>query len=280
MGSRDPQVGHPRRLTRPGAIALASLLAACAGTPRPDAAVVERPGAGVVRSLAPTGKLRVGVYPGSPTSMVRDKASGEARGLSYELGRELAARLGVPFEPVEYPRVAEVVEAIKARQVDFTVTNATPARAKDIDFTAPILALELGYLAPRGSGIAAADDVDRPGIRVGVTQGSTSQATLSRTLKSAKLVAAPTVKAAVELLANGGIDVYATNKALLSEMADQLPGSSILEGRWGLEHMAIGYPKGRDAGAAYLSRFAEAAQSEGLVRRAAQRAGLRGAAQP
>jgi polar amino acid transport system substrate-binding protein len=273
MGSRDPQVGHPRRLsTARAAIALLALVAAACAGPR------AQPDAGVRQALAPTGKLRVGVYPGSPTSMIRDPG-GEARGLSYDLGKAFAERLGVPFEPVEYPRVAEVVEAIKAGQVDFTVTNASPARAKDIDFTAPILALELGYLAPRGSSIAAADDVDRPGIRVGVTQGSTSQATLSRTLKGATLVAAPTVKAAVELLASGGIDVYATNKALLSEMADQVPGSRILDGRWGLEHMAIGYPKGRDAGAAYLSRFAEAAQSEGLVRRAAQRAGLRGTAE-
>src|SRR5581483_1157190 len=113
----------------------------------------------------------------------------------------------------------------------------------------------------------------------GVTQGSTSQATLSRTLKNATLVAAPTVKAAVDLLASGGIDVYATNKAILNEMSDQIPGSRILDGRWGLEHMAIGYPKGRDAGAEVLRRYAEAAQSEGLVRRAAQRAGLRGTAE-
>ena len=274
MGSRDPQVGHTRRLKRRGALALVVLLlAACAGG-------APRPGAEVVRALAPTGKLRVGVYAGSPTSMVRDAKTGEARGVSYELGRELAARLGVPFEPVEHPRVAEVVEAIKAGQLDFTVTNATPARAKDIDFTPPVLALELGYLAPAGSKIASAADVDRPGVRVGVTQGSTSLATLSRTLKNATLVAAPTVKAAIDQLAGGAIDVYATNKAILNEMSDQIPGSRILDGRWGLEHMAIGYPKGRDAGAAYLRRFSEAAQSEGLVRRAAQRAGLRGSAEP
>ena len=274
MGSRDPQVGHPRRLkTARAAIALLALLAgACAGP-------LARPDAEVRQSLAPTGKLRVGVYPGSPTSMVRDPASGEARGLSYDLGKELAARLGVPFEPVEYPRVAEVVEAIKVGQVDFTVTNATPARAKEIDFTAPILALELGYLAPPGSKIADAGDVDRPGIRVGVTQGSTSQATLSRTLKNATLVTAPTVKGAIDMFAHGGMDVYATNKALLSEMSDQMPGSRILDGRWGLEHMAIGFPKGRERGAAYLRGFAEDARSGGLVRRAAQRAGLRGTAE-
>jgi polar amino acid transport system substrate-binding protein len=232
----------------------------------------------VRQSLAPTGKLRVGVYLGSPTSMVRETASGEPHGVTYDVGKELAARLGVPFEPVEYPRVATVVDALKSGDVDFTVTNATPARAKDVDFTAPVLALELGYLVPRGSRMTSAADVDRPRVRVGVTQGSTSQGRLSGELKNAKLVTAPTVQAAIDMLGNGSMDVYATNKAILSEMSDALPGSRILDGRWGLEHMAIGIPKGREAGMAYLRGFAADAKSSGLVLRTAQRAGLRGAA--
>ncbi len=252
--------------------AVSLLAAACAGPGT-------HPDAGVRQALAPSGKLRVGVYAGSPTSMVRDPATGEARGVSYELGKELAARLGVPFEPVEYPRIALVVDALKAGEVDFTVTNASPARTKVADFTAPILALESGYLAPAGSKIANASEVDRPGVRIGVTQGSTSQATLARALKSAVLVPAPTVKAAIDMLSHGELDLYATNKAILSEMSDKLPGSRILDGRWGLEHMAIGIPKGRERGMAYLAKFAEDAKSEGLVRRAAQRAGLRGTAE-
>jgi polar amino acid transport system substrate-binding protein len=232
----------------------------------------------VIHALAPSGKLRVGVYLGSPTSMVRDAATGELKGVSYDLGKELAARLGVPFEAVEYPRVAEVVNALKAGQVDFTVTNATPARAKDVDFTSPVLALELGYLVPPGSKIANAAEVDRPGMRVGVTQGSSSQGKLSTEFKNAVLVTAPTVKDAIDALAKGGTDAYATNKAILSEMSDALPRSRILDGNWGLEHMAIGIPKGRERGMAYLQSFAANAKSEGLVRRAAQRAGLRGLA--
>src|ERR1019366_8948221 len=74
---------------------VAPLLAGCAGT-----AVAPSPE--VRQVLAPTGKLRVGVYPGSPTSMIRDSASGETKGVSFELGKELARRLGVPFEPVVY----------------------------------------------------------------------------------------------------------------------------------------------------------------------------------
>jgi polar amino acid transport system substrate-binding protein len=265
---RPPHYSNPLRWVL---VALLVVLSACAAS-------YTGPDTDTRQALAPTGRLRVGVYLGSPTSLIRDAATGEAKGVSYDLGKELAARLGVPFEAVEYPRVAAVVDALKVGDVDFTVTNATPARAKDVDFTAPILALELGYLAPSGSKITSAAAVDRPGIRIGVTEGSSTQSKLSGELKNAVLVTAPTVKGAIDMLAHGGIDVYATNKAILSEMSDALPGSHILDGRWGLEHMAIGIPKGRERGMAYLRKFGEDAKESGLVQRTAQRAGLRGTA--
>jgi polar amino acid transport system substrate-binding protein len=87
-------------------------------------------------------------------------------------------RLGVPFEQVSYQRIADVLDAMKAGDVDFTVSNATPTRALDVAFSQTLISLELGYLAPATSPIAAASDVDRPGLRIGVTQGSTSERTL------------------------------------------------------------------------------------------------------
>jgi polar amino acid transport system substrate-binding protein len=236
-----------------------------------------KPGPEVRQALAPSGKLRVGVYLGSPTSMVRDKTTGETKGVTYELGQELAKRLGVPFEPVEYPRVSEVLEALKSGQVDFSFTNATPARAKELDFTPPLLAVELGYLVMPGSPVASPADIDRPGVRVGVSQGGTSHSTLLRELKNATVVAATSPKNAIEIMASRKADVFATNKAVLSEMSDALPGSRILDGRWGFEYMAIGIPKGRDAGMAYIREFAAELKAAGAVKRAADRAGLRGA---
>jgi len=250
----------------------ASLLAGCAG---PSIA----PDADARQALAPTGTLRIGVYLGSPTSMVKDPASGEARGVSLDLGTELAKRLGVPSEPVVFPKLADVLEALKSGQVDFTVTNATAVRAKFLDFTPPVVELELGYLVVPGSPVASIADVDRPGIRVGVSQGSSSQAVLTREFKHAQVVTAPTLKAAAEMLSQHQVDAFATNKAILFQMSDTLPGSRVLDGRWGAEHLAIGIPKGRDKGMAYLRKFAEDAKAEGLVARAAQRAGLRGTAQ-
>ncbi len=258
-----------------------SLLAACRLNPVASIAPIAptAPEPAVVRQMAPSGKLRVGVYAGSPTSMVKE-ASGQVRGVTYELGAELARRLGVPVEYVEYPRIAEVVVALREGKVDFTVTNASPARAEFIDFTPPVLDVELGYLVPRGSAIKALADIDRPGVRVGVTQGSSSRASLIKVFKHAGITEAPTVKAAVDLLAAQKLDAYATNKAILFGMSDELAGSRVLEGRWGVEHFGIGMPKGRDAGMAYMRRFATDMSAVGAFTRAAERAGLRGAIAP
>lgn len=252
-----------------GALALATTLwAGCASQPA-------GPGPQERALLAPTGKLRVGVYLGSPTSLVKD-ASGEARGVSVDMGKELARRLGVPYEQVEFPRVAAVLEALKAGQVDFTVTNATPARAADMNFTAPLVELELGYLVVPGSRVRSIADVDRPGIKVGVSQGSTSQGVLTREFRNAAVVPAPSLKVAAQMLSTAQLDAFATNKGILFEMADTLPGATVLEGRWGTEQLAIAIPKGREAGMAYVRKFAEEAKTEGAVRRAVDRAGLRG----
>ena len=96
--------------------------------------------------LAPTGVLRAGLYPGTPTSILPDAGSGEPRGVGYDLGKELARRLGVPYEPVVFAKNAEVLAAVKSGEVDVAFTNATAVRARDMDFGPPFLEIELGYL--------------------------------------------------------------------------------------------------------------------------------------
>lgn len=249
------------------------LLAGCATAP-PAATPQER------AALAPTGKLRVGVYLGSPTSLVIDAKTGEKNGVTYALGRELARQLGVPFEPKEFKRVAEIIEALRSGEIDFTVTNATASRAKLVDFTEPLVDLELGYLVYGNSPITSVAEVDRPGMQIGVSQGSTSQGVLSARFKQAKVVPAPTLKVASEWLAQGKIQAFATNKGILFQMSDDLPGSRVLDGRWGAEHLAIGMPKGREAGRALMSRFAQSVREDGTLREAVAKAGLRGTATP
>ncbi|NBS46138.1 MAG: ABC transporter substrate-binding protein [Betaproteobacteria bacterium] len=255
-------------------------IAGCAGfapqTESTTAKQAQAAPAAVRQSLVPTGTLRVGVYRGSPTSLVTQ--GGQPAGIAHDLGLLLSRELGVPVQVVEHARIAQVIDALKAGQVDFTFTNATEARAREVDFTAPLVRLELGYLVAQGSRIARIEDIDQPGMRVGVSEGSSSQGVLGRLFRHATLVPAASLDVARRLLADGRIDAFATNKGILHELADTLAGSRILEGRWGLETMAIAIPKGRDVARPWLQAWADSIARDGRLATAVQRSGLRGVA--
>ncbi|MBU3646456.1 MAG: transporter substrate-binding domain-containing protein [Limnohabitans sp.] len=233
----------------------------------------------VQNALAPTGVLRVGVYLGSPTSWVRDPKTGQSFGIAFELGHALGQQLGVPVQVVTYPRVAEVIEGLKKSDIDMTFTNASPARAKEVDFTAPLIQLELGILVPANSRLQSFNDVDLAGVRLGVSQGSSSQAALGARLKQAAVVPVASLNDAQRMLQRGELDAFATNKGILFELAEQVPGARVLKDRWGFENLAIAVPKGRDAGMPYLRDFAQARKQQGDLQRMAERAGLRGLAE-
>ena len=240
----------PRRPLTAALVGIA-LLAGCAS--QPAAVAIDAPAVvdtEVRRVLAPTGVMRIAVYAGSPTSLVRRAGTDDAAGVSVDIGRELAHRLGVPARLVEFERVEQVIDALRSGEGDVTITNASAARALLVDFTVPLVALELGYIVMPGSPVASIADVDRPGIRVGVSQGSSSQATLGRTYRQASLVPAPSLKAAAEMLQERRIDAFATNKGVLFQLAVGLPGARVLDGRWGTESLAIAVPKGREPGKA------------------------------
>lgn len=230
------------------------------------------------RLLTPTGKLRVGLYLGSPLSLIEDAATGERNGVGFELGREFARRLAVAYDPVVYKQNGEVISALKAGDVDILFTNATPARAKEIDFTQPYLEMDAGYLVPKGSSLATSNDVDRPGVRVVVVDGSTSVVKLPGLLKNAVVVRTPNLESGVELLVRGSADVFATNKTILFELSDKLPGSKVLDGRYGVEQIALGMARGKASALDCARSFIAAVTAGGLVGAAAGRARVRGAA--
>jgi polar amino acid transport system substrate-binding protein len=231
----------------------------------------------VRQALAPTGKLRVGLQLGSPHNVIRDSVSGEMKGVGFDLGRELARRMGVPFEPITYPSVGALLDSGKSGAWDVAFVGFSPARAKEWDFTALHMEVEFGYLVPAGSSISTIADVDRPGIRVAVQEKSQPDIFVSRTLKTAVVVRASSLAGTLEMLKSGRADAIFSIKPSLFEVSNQLPGSRVLDDRPGIDPHAMVMPKGRDLGVAYARRFIEEAKSEGLVKAAIERVGMRGA---
>jgi len=197
-------------------------------------------------------------------------------GFAFEVGRDLARRLGVPFAVIEFPQMIGVLDAMGEGLVDVTTANPNPERAQSVDFMGTMVQVELGYLVAPGSHILTQEAVDQPGIRVGATARGASLLLLTRDLKQASVVPVVSPAAAGEMLAVGRLDAYASNKPVLFDIAKNLPGARVLEGRRGIEDLAIAIPKGRERGADFINRFVTAARSEGLMREVTRRARIPG----
>ena len=247
-----------------------TFLASCATVPMAPIAAVS--------DLAPTGKLRAAINFGNPILAARDASTGEARGVSVDLSRELARRLGVPLELVTYNAAGKVVEALKSGAWDVAYVAIDPVRANEISYTAAYVVIEGAYLVRRDSPIRSNAEVDREGVRVSAAAGSAYDLFLSRELKQAKIVRAPTSQAVTDLLVAQGLEVAAGVKQQLEADAKRIPGLRLLEGRFMVINQAMGTPKGREAGVRYLREFIEEMKASGFVARALERHRIEGAA--
>ncbi|MBM4331842.1 MAG: ABC transporter substrate-binding protein [Deltaproteobacteria bacterium] len=243
----------------------AALLSSCATLPTVP------PGA---RSeLAPTGKLRAAINFGNPVLAQKDQASGEPRGVSVDLARELGRRLGVPVELVTYDAAGKVFDALKTGAWDIAFLAIDPARATEIAFTAPYVVIEGTYLVPTDSPLRAIQDVDRDGVRVAVGNKSAYDLYLTRTLKRAQLVRVPTSPEAIDVFLKDKLEAAAGVKQPLLQFAKSHPNVRVMDGRFMVIEQAMGTPKGREAGARYLREFIEEMKASGFVARGLEKSG-------
>jgi polar amino acid transport system substrate-binding protein len=228
---------------------------------------------GARSELAPTGKLRAAINFGNPVLAQKDPATGEPRGVSVDLARELGRRLGVPVELVTFDAAGKVFDALKKGTWDIAFLAIDPARAAEIAFTAPYVVIEGTFLVPADSPLRTIEDVDRDGVRVAVGNKSAYDLYLTRTLKRAQLVRVPTSPAAIDVFLKDKLEAAAGVKQPLLQFAKTNPNVRVMDGRFMVIEQAMGTPKGREAGARYLREFIEEMKASGFVARGLERSG-------
>lgn len=227
--------------------------------------------------LTPTGKLRAAINFGNPVLALRGP-HGQPQGVSVDLAREAAKRLGVAIELVAFDSAGLVVQAVGARQVDLAFVAIDPVRGADMEYTAPYVVIEGAYMVRNDSPLRSNDEVDRAGTRVVVGRGSAYDLFLTRELKSAMLVRAPTSQAVVDVFLAQSFDVAANVRQQLEADARRVGGVRLLPGRFMVIEQAMAVPKGRTIAQAWLSAFIEDMKSSGFVADALKRHRIEGAA--
>jgi polar amino acid transport system substrate-binding protein len=228
----------------------------------------------VKTELAPTGTLRAGINYNNPLLAQRDGTTGELRGIAVDLSRELARRVGVPVQLIPYDAAGKMSDAVKTGAWDIAYLAIDPQRANDIDFTAAYIEIEGTYLVAAGSSLRRIEDVDRDGVRIAVTAKSAYDLFLSREIKRAQLVRAPTTPESVDLMLSQKLDAVAGVRSALITTSRQLAGSQVMSGRFMTIPQAAGVPKGRPAAATYVRAFIEDVKASGFVAGALKRHGL------
>jgi len=233
--------------------------------------------ADALADLAPTGKLRAAINLGNAVLAQKDEATGQPKGITPDLARELGRRLGVPVELVIYEAAGKVFDAAKTGAWDIGFIAIEPVRAGEVEFSAPYVIIEGGYMVRQDSPLKMIADVDRPGVRIAVGLKSAYDLYLTRTIKNATVVRASAGggSAMIDLFLKDRLEVVAGVKPGLVDYAKNHPDMRVMDGRFMEIQQAMGTPKkageSRTAGAAYLRAFVEDVKASGFVAEAIKR---------
>src|SRR4029079_2449065 len=174
----------------------------------------------------------IGINVANPALAKRDPATGEVTGITVDLGRALARRLGPEAVLVTYPNPGQLIEGARKGEWDVGFAAVDPQRADMLAFTPAYMEVNLSYFVPVGSAIRTLADVDRAGVKVGVGERNAADLFLTRSLKHAELVrTADNLRSAADLLKSGRVNAYATNGEGLLGLKGEMPGE-ILAGRF------------------------------------------------
>ena len=197
-------------------------------------------------------------------------------GVGYEIGKELARRLGIPYEPIIYKTPKLLVDDIESGKLGRSLHCAVFKSRGNHDIQwKPTFSLEQGSLVPADSPIKTMNEVNRPGIRVGVPSGGSIISRVAGILSDEKLVEIGMPQAA-DLISSGAVDVFPRIKETFFQISDQLPGSRVLDGYFTVDEFALGIPIGRKIEMSLLNEFIEEIKEQGLIEGASKRAGVRG----
>ena len=226
--------------------------------------------------LAPTGVLRAGINLSNFLLVTGKTPEGDPQGVSPDIARAVADRLGVPVEYVLFDTPGELADAAVEDIWDIGNIGAEPERAKTIAFTAAYAEIEATYLVPAGSPIRSVDAVDREGVRIGVSGRSAYGLWLSDNIEHAQLVKAEGVDTSFDVFVKQGLEALAGLRPRLVKDVEQLPGARILDGQFTAVQQAIGTKPDREVAAAFLRDFVEEAKTSGLVADLIEKHGVAG----
>jgi len=232
---------------------------------------------GLKDEIAPTGKLRVaiGISAAGGAFWCNKTESGGYTGVPVDLGKDMAAQLGVPVEYIAYPNSGKITEAASTGAWDVTFLPQDPQRETKMSFGPIYEVADATYIIKAGSPIKDFATLDQPGIKVAAVDGTTTMRGAQAHLKNAKVTGYQTHDEIFGLLKNGEIDAFALSRDQLNDMAKKIPGTKVLDETFKKTVTAVAVPLNHPQSLAFAKKFMADAIANGTMRKAYDNNGLK-----
>jgi polar amino acid transport system substrate-binding protein len=227
--------------------------------------------------IAPTGKLRVAIAispAGGAFWSTKTEAGGYA-GVPVDLGKEMAAQLGVPVEYVVHQNSGQIVDAVSKGTWDVTLLPKDPEREARMSFGPVYEVADATYIVKSGSPATNFQTLDQPGTKVAAVNNTTTMRGAIAHLKNAKVTGYQTYDEIFGLLKNGEVDAFALSRDQLNAMAKKIPGTRVLAETFKQTTTAVAVPPNHPLALAFATRFMTDAASNGMLRKAYDNNGLK-----
>ena len=229
---------------------------------------------GAISELAPNGVLRAGINLSNFLLVTGKDSSGAPVGVAPDMARAIADRLEVNLTLTTFSSPGELADAAGKDVWDIGLIAAEPVRAEAIAFSAAYVEIEATYMVRNDSMLGTIADVDRPGVRIAVSERSAYDLYLTRNLEHASLVRAKGLAAALDIFQSEGLDALAGLRPGLIDDVGKLPEFRILDGRFTAVQQAVGTAVAKKIGASFMRDFVNDAKSSGLVERLIAKYGM------
>ncbi len=227
--------------------------------------------------LVPTGRLRVAIAisPAGGAFWSTKTESGGYAGVPVDLGREMAAQLGVPVEYVAFQNSGQITDSAAKPNWDVTFLPKDPERETKMSFGPIYEVADATYIVKAGSSATDFKTLDLSGMKVAAVNNTTTMRGAIAHLKNAKVTGYQTYDEIFNLLKNGEVDAFALSRDQLNAMAKKLPGTRVLDETFKQTVTAVAVPLNHPRSEAFVAKFMTEAISNGTLRKAYDNNGLR-----
>lgn len=227
--------------------------------------------------IAPTGKLRVAIAisPAGGAFWSTKTESGGYAGVPVDLGKEMAAQLGVPVEYVVHNNSGQITDAASKGTWDVTFLPKDPERESKMTFGPIYEVADATYIVKAGSTATDFKTLDQSGMKVAAVNNTTTMRGAIAHLKNAKVTGYQTYDEIFGLLKSGEIDAFALSRDQLNAMAKKIPGTRVLDETFKQTVTAVAVPLNHPLAAAFAAKFMTDATTNGVLRKAYDNNGLK-----